>query len=272
MQKLIVTATLLALALYAALLAGLWLWQERLIFLPARLPANHRFDLGPDVHETWVEVPGARLNALHLQLPKPDGVVVYLHGNAGNLQGWFSNPGFWRRANLDLFMIDYRGYGKSSGRVESEAQLHADARAAWDTVAARYTGQRPGQRRIVVGRSLGTGLAAALAAEVRPDLTVLISPYESLQALQREHFAWVPGFVLRYPLRTDHALPRIAGPVLLIHGQDDDLIAPAHSERLQRLRPGTQRLVVAGAGHNDLQDFPAYLEGLLEMLRTMPAR
>jgi alpha-beta hydrolase superfamily lysophospholipase len=80
---------------------------------------------------------------------------------------------FYRAANYDLFMLDYRGYGKSSGRIESEAQLRADVLAAWRTVEAQYAGKR----KVIYGRSLGTALAAGLAAEVQPDLTILVSPY-----------------------------------------------------------------------------------------------
>jgi pimeloyl-ACP methyl ester carboxylesterase len=245
-------------ALYAALVAALWWGQEKLLFHPEPLPAKHRFDVPADVHETWVEVPGARLNALHLQLPHPDGVVFFLHGNAGNLDSWFVNTGFYRRANLDLFMIDYRGYGKSSGHIESQAQLEADVRAAWAQVAPLYAGRK----RVIYGRSLGTGLAATLAAEVQPELTVLVSPYSSMAALAAEHYPWVPGAVLRYPLRTDQALAQVRGPVLLVHGASDTLIAPGHSRRLQAVSPQARLLLVPGAGHGDLHDFPAYLDGL----------
>ena len=94
--------------------------------------------------------------ALHLRLPAPKGVVFFLHGNGGSLESWFINPEFYRRANYDLFMIDYRGYGKSTGQIESEAQLRADVRAAWATVAPQYAGRKV----VFYGRSLGTGLAA----------------------------------------------------------------------------------------------------------------
>ena len=175
-------AALSGLAVYCAVLLGLWWSQESLLFHPQPLPPSHRFDMGADVHETWVDVPGARLNALHLRLPRPDGVVFFLHGNAGNLQGWFGNADFYRRANFDLFMVDYRGFGKSSGRIESQAQLEADVLAAWQHVAAQYAGGR----RVIVGQSLGSGLAAILAAQVQPDLTVLVSPYSSMVAVARQ--------------------------------------------------------------------------------------
>jgi uncharacterized protein len=253
----------LAIALfYAALLALVWWQQERLIFLPSRLPAEHRFDFGADVHEAWVEVPGARLHALHLRNAQPRGVIFFLHGNAGNLDSWFVNADFYRRLNLDVFMLDYRGYGKSSGRIDSQAQLESDVRAAWASIAPRYTGLR----RVVLGRSLGSALASGLAAELQPELTVLVSPYESLAALAAEHYRWVPQALLRYPLRTDEAVARIKSPLLLVHGERDTLIGPMHSERLSGLAPHAERVLIQGAGHNDLQQFPAYLEALAARL------
>jgi uncharacterized protein len=264
-KRLLLRAGLGLAALYAAVLALLWWQQEWLLFRPVRLAPDHAFTLPADVQERWIDVPGARLNALHLQNPKPDGIVFFLHGNGGSLQEWFVNLDFYRRLNLDLFMIDYRGYGKSSGRIGSEAELMADVRMAWQSIAAQYAA--PGQRRVFFGRSLGTGPAAQLATEQQPELTILVSPYFSMQALAAEHYGWVPSPVLRYPLRTDLALPRIQGPVLLVHGSEDRLIPPWHSERLLPLAPGGSRAVVAGAGHNDLQRVPAYTEALAKLLK-----
>jgi uncharacterized protein len=263
--KALLQALVAAGAVYAVVLALVWWLQERLIFLPSALPAEHRFAFGADVHEDWIDVPGARLNALHLRNPAPRGIVFFLHGNAGNLDGWFSNADFYRRLNYDLYMLDYRGYGKSSGRIESQAQLEADVRAAWQRIAARYEGRH----RVIAGRSLGTALAAGLAAELQPELTLLISPYESMAAMAREHYRWVPAALLRYPLRTDEALERVKSPVLLVHGARDEVIEPAHSERLQRIVQHAERVFVPGAGHNDLQQFPAYLDAIAAQLNRL---
>ena len=249
--------------LYGGVIGLLWSQQERLLFRPSTLPADFRFDVPTDVQERWVEVPGARLNALHLRLPKPDGVVFYLHGNAGDLSTWFVNSDYYRQLNLDLYILDYRGFGKSSGHIQSQAQLLADVRAAWQSIAPLYAGKR----RIIAGRSIGTGLAAALAAEVQPELTVLISPYFSLQDLASSIYPWVPGAVLRYPLRTDLWLPRIRRPVLLTHGEQDQVIPIGHSERLLALSPRAALLRVPQAAHNDIQRFPTYLDGLARVLQ-----
>lgn len=253
--RLALAALLLCLLVYAGVLALLWFAQERLLFLPEPLAPDTPLASAPDVHERVVEVPGAQLSVLELRLPDPSGVVFFLHGNAGNLRSWFVNAEFYRRANVDLVMLDYRGYGKSSGRIRSEAQLHADVQAVWETVAPRYRGKRV----VVYGRSLGSGLAAALAARIGPDLTLLVSPYLSMQALAAQHYPWVPAALLRYPLRTDEAIARIRGPVLLLHGEDDAVIPSSHSRALARLHPDARVVLVEGAGHNDLQQFEPYL-------------
>jgi uncharacterized protein len=143
---------LAALAMYAAVLALLWWKQEALLFHPQPLAADQRLATEPDVHEEQVQVPGATLSVLHLRLREPRGVVFYLHGNAGNLAGWFSDAAFYREAGYDLVMPDYRGYGKSTGRIESPGQLRQDVRAVWDSVAPRYAGRRV----VLYGRSPGT--------------------------------------------------------------------------------------------------------------------
>lgn len=272
LMTLATTALLLALAglaLYAGALAWLWMRQEKLLFAPTVLPADQPLAQAGDIHEVAIDVPGARLSALHLRLPQPKGVVFFLHGNAGSLATWFVNPEYYRRVNFDLFMVDYRGYGKSTGRIESEAQLRADVRAAWETVAAQYAGRKV----VIYGRSLGSGLAAGLAADLSasraPDLTVLVSPYRSMAALAAEHYAWVPQALLRYPMRTDSLIGRIRSPLLLIHGERDPLIAPSHSEALKALAPQATVLRVPGAAHNDLQEFDVYLGSFARALLAL---
>lgn len=258
-------ALLLALAA-----AALWWGQERLTFAPQPLPPGFRAEaLGADVTERWVNVPGARLHLLQLQRPAPKALVLYLHGNAGNLASWFVNLDFWRAQEVDLVMPDYRGFGASGGRISSQAELQADMRAVWDAVVPAY--QARGIPVVLMGRSLGTGLAlplaAALPAGQQPQALVLISPYESLQRLAAEHMPWVPGWLLRYPLRSDRALQALAAqprpPALtLLHGSADTLIPPAHAQALARQLPAARLVLVAGAAHNDLQAFAPYLDAV----------
>lgn len=250
---------------YAAAV-GLIAWkQEALLFHPEPLAPDAALSNEPDVHERKVPVDGAELSVLELRLPAPRGVVFFLHGNGSNLRNWFVNTDFYRRAGFDLVMLDYRGYGKSTGRIASEAQLHADVTRVWAEVAPRYVGKKV----VVYGRSLGTGLAAHLAAQIRPDLTMLVSPYLSMASLAAEHYPWVPQAVLRYPLRTDDVASRLDTPVVLIHGEQDTLIPISHSQRLQRITPRSRLITIPGAGHGDLQDFEPYRAAVREALARL---
>lgn len=245
-------------------LASIYWRQESLLFDPVPLPADHVFSQ-PDVREVRIEVDGASLSALHLKLPNPQGVVFFLHGNSGNLATWFTNAAFYRNANYDLFMIDYRGYGKSSGRIESQAQLRADVRQAWDWLAPQYAGKT----RVIYGRSLGTALAAGLSADVPADLTVLVSPYCSMSDLMRANYPLLPTLLLRYPLPTCEYAARLHGPLLLVHGEADRVIPIAHSEKILALAPQAQLLRIPGAGHNDVHQFAVYIETLTRRLRAL---
>jgi uncharacterized protein len=254
--------------LYLVLVGWAWWQQERMLFFPTPLPAGHRLAVEPDVHEVAVPVEGgAQLSVLHLRLASPRGVVVFLPGNAGNLASWFPETLPYRAAGLDLVMPDYRGYGKSTGRITSEAQLHADVRAVWAHVAQRYEGLPL----VVYGRSLGSALAARLAADLAeagrpPAATVLVSPFTRAADVLDEAYPWIPAFALRYPLDTTAALERIPAPVLLLHGSRDEVIPVAHSRRLADRHSQARLVVVDGAGHQDIHRHAAYQEAMAQIL------
>jgi len=250
-------------AVYTAAIGYLWLRQERLLFEPTPLPPDEPLVDDPDVHEHWIDVPGARLSVAQLRRPDPRGVVFFLHGNSGNLRDCLVDLDAFRQVNFDVVMCDYRGYGKSSGCIVSEEQLRSDVRTVWAQFAAQYQGKRV----VIAGQSLGTALAAGLGAELcaaghGPDLTLLVSPYSSMRALADELYPWVPHQVLRYPLHTAEHAARLSGPLMLIHGDKDELIGIHHSHALRTAAPAAQLLCVEGAGHSDMHKFPSFREAL----------
>ncbi|MEP6943835.1 MAG: alpha/beta fold hydrolase [Betaproteobacteria bacterium] len=253
---------------YSSFLGYLYFQQERLIFPGRALAPDFAFHFDQRFEDVRIAVPGATLHALHFMQEHPRGLVFFLHGNAGNLQSWTTGLDFYRRVNYDLFMLDYRGYGKSTGAIQSEEQLNADVRAAWDTIAPRYRGKPI----VVYGRSLGTGLAVKLAAEINPQLLVLVSPYSSLAAAAKEAYPIAPEWLLKYPLRTDQIIGTVKSPIMIVHGDQDRRIAVAHADRLARLtRSPTEMVVIEGAGHNDIQRFPAYADALASRLGSLRA-
>ena len=258
-------------AIYAGAVGWLYFWQERLLFEPDKLPLDEPLCQEADTREFFIEVPGARLSVAQLALPNPRGVFFFLHGNSGNLKKWFVELEAFRQANFDVVMFDYRGFGKSSGTIESEEQLRADVAAVWAHLAPSYVGKRV----VISGQSLGTGLAAGLSAQLSaggcvPDLTLLVSPYSSMRVLAAEVYPWVPSRVLRYPLHTLEHAAKLLGPVMLIHGDRDELIPIRHSEDLcTALGKGKctpELLRVTGAGHSDVHQFPTVRKALLSAL------
>jgi pimeloyl-ACP methyl ester carboxylesterase len=259
----------LAALAYAGLLGALYFNQERLIFPATTLPADYRFRFDQPFEEIAVPVQGGTLDALLFRQPDPKGLVFYLHGNGGDLRTWTTGLTFYQRINFDLFIVDYRGYGKSTGSIASEAQLHADVRRAWDAIAPRYRNLPI----VVFGRSLGTGLAARLAADVDPALLVLVTPFTSLASAATRRYPYAPQFLVKYPLRTDAVIGSVRSPILLIAGTQDPLTPLSDSESLRSLvRSPVELLVIAGAGHDDIHKFPSYIDGLAARLASIGAR
>jgi pimeloyl-ACP methyl ester carboxylesterase len=259
-----------AATVYTAAIGWLWLRQEKLLFEPTPLPPDTKLSDDPDVHERWIEVPGARLSAVQFRRPQPRGVVFFLHGNSGNLLDCLADLDVFREVDFDVVMFDYRGYGKSSGRIESEEQLRADVRAVWDAYAAQYEGKRI----VIAGQSLGTALAAGLGAQLcaegrAPALTLLVSPYSSMRALGEELYPWVPGRVLRYPLHTTEHATRLGSPLILIHGDKDELIGIHHSHALASAVPAARLHCLEGAGHGDVHKHPSFRSALSGALAAL---
>ncbi|WP_298923375.1 alpha/beta fold hydrolase [uncultured Ramlibacter sp.] len=266
----LVSVLLALVAIYGAAISWLYFRQERLLFEPEQLAQDQVLCADADVRELFVDVPGARLSVAQLQLPRARGVMFFLHGNSGNLQKWLVGLDTFRELNYDVVMFDYRGFGKSSGRIESEAQLHADVQAVWAQFAPQYEGRRV----VVAGQSLGTGLAAGLSAEMcsagrAPDLTIMVSAYSSMQALGAELYPWVPSRVLRYPLATLDRACRLTGKLMLIHGDKDELIGFHHSQALHRAMPLAQLHCVEGAGHSDVHQFPSFRQAMHSALAAL---
>jgi len=257
---------ILALVVWGLAIAVIWSLQEKLLFHPEPLDPKFKFEL-PYTSEVYIDVPDAKLHALYLRQPaaQSKGIVLFLHGNAGNVETWFTHADFWLTTGYDVLMPDYRGFGKSTGKIESEAQLNDDVLRAWDYVAHNYKDKK----KVFYGRSLGTGLAAKLATQTPADLVVLVSPYASMTAIAQEYYPWVPDFILRYPLATDQLLPQLNTKILLLHGTNDKLISSEHSKRLVKLNPHARLVEIEGADHGDIHHFDAYTNTLKQTLSSL---
>ena len=253
--------------LYLLLVLLMYLYQEKLIFPATKLPATHTFSFDQPFTEHFINVNGGELNALHFHSngghsnnghqENPKGLVFFLHGNAGNLDTWTTKVKFYEENNLDLFIVDYRGYGKSTGSISSVEQLHSDVRAAWDFIAPQY--QEKNIPITIYGRSLGSGLATKLATEVPHQQLILVSPFSSMKSMVKQHYPYVPSSLLRYPLPTKEIIDQVPSKVSFIVGDQDFYIPLVHSEILQKLtKEPSEIYTVNGADHGDVHEFDQY--------------
>lgn len=267
-KKTMTTAIVAVLALCILGCSMMYFNQENMIFFPEALLPDFKYNFPAPFEEVNLPVAGATINALYFRTERPRGVVVYFHGNAGSLREWGEIATDFTAKGYDIFIPDYRGFGKSTGRIENETMLHGDAAAVYAHVLKTFAEDRI----TLYGRSIGTGIAVKLAKTNRPRMVILESPYVSFLDLAAHHYPLIPrpllGLLLRYPLRTDLWIPEVACTVYLIHGTQDEIIPYDSSERLLKLIKADGRLIaIPGGMHNNLADFPLYHERLANILK-----
>lgn len=249
---------------YCLLCVLLYFIQEKLIFFPEKLPANYKYSFGRHFEELQFTVTdGAKLHGLLFKADSSKGLIFYLHGNAGSLASWGAIAKTYTDLHYDLFMLDYRGYGKSAGNISSESQFYEDVQTVYTDLLKQYD-----ERSIVVlGYSIGTGAAAKLAVANQPRLLILQAPYFSLAELAKHHFRVLPSFVLKYKFTTNVFLPACKMPVVIFHGNEDEVIYYGSSLKLKALfKPADTLITLIGQGHNGMSENPDYVSQLAKIL------
>lgn len=241
----------LALA-YGGLAALLFLAQDKLAYYPQigreiqATPTDHGLGYEPF---TLATPDGETLDAWFVPAQPSRGVVLFLHGNAGNLSHRIDSIAMFHRLGYSVLIFDYRGYGRSSGKP-SEAGLYQDAQTAWDHLA-RTRGIAPG-RIVLFGESLGGALAARLAARETPGALVLASSFTSAPQLAADLYPWLPvKWLLRLRYDTLAALSQVRCPVLVAHSPDDEIVPFRHGQALFDAAPQPKVLLTLAGGHND---------------------
>ncbi|MBO2010378.1 alpha/beta hydrolase [Hymenobacter negativus] len=263
MKVALIIAAVLA-SLYVLICAVLYFKQERLLFAPTRLPANYQFHFPGQFEERWTTAAdGTRLHGLLFRAPNSKGLLFYLHGNGGALDSWGDVAATYTALRYDVFLLDYRGYGKSGSYISNQAQMLNDVDAAYRQLLAEY----PESQTVILGYSLGTGPATWLAARHQPRLLILQAPYYSMRDMAKQLYPFVPGFVLRYPMPTNEFIGQVKAPIVLFHGYRDEVITHTSTLRLKALlKPSDQLIILPGAGHNGMTDNLQYRQELARLL------
>jgi uncharacterized protein len=264
-KKILYRTLKLLVGFYVILCTVLYFFQERLIFLPEKLDQDYRFSFDQPFEEINIKTGDDNfLNGLLFKSDSAKGLVFYLHGNAGSLRTWAAVHKRYTELNYDVFILDYPGYGKSTGFIKSEEQLLMSIQACYDSIKKRY-----GENRItILGYSIGTGPAAYLASVSHPRMLILQAPYYNLTDMMRRRFPVIPTFLLKYKFQTNEYLKKCEMPVVVVHGSQDEVIDYGSSLKLStEMKRGDTLITLNGQGHNGITDNADYMAAIEAILR-----
>jgi len=243
----------------------IYFFQEKLIFKPEKLKQDFQFKYDIPFREYFFDIqPGVRINGLHFFRENPKGLILYFHGNTRSIKGWAKYAKDFYRYDYDVVLLDYRGFGKSTGR-RSEKEMLNDMQFIYNQLKEKYLEDHL----IVYGRSWGSGFATKLASDNKPRYLILDSPYFNFTSVIERFLPVLPvRIVLRYKLRTDKWILKVQCHTYIIHGTKDRLIPIRHSESLQKLNPQKITLIrIYGGRHNNLPSFDEYHNFVRDILK-----
>lgn len=243
------------LSIYVCLCILIYFFQDKLIFYPEKLPRDYKYQLAGEFEEINFKIPdGAVINAIKMKAQNTKGVIFYSHGNAGNLAGWADVGTTFVKRGYDFLIYDYRGYGKSTGRI-TEKNLYNDAQFIYDKLKKEYSENKI----IIYGRSLGTGVSSYLGMNNSPKLLILETPYYNFVSLAKTYYPIFPTFILKYKFEVSEHLRKIKCPISIIHGTDDEVVPYSSGLKLKSLlKDGDRFITVIGGHHNDLSAYKEY--------------
>lgn len=256
-MKLLVVVLIVSAALYLAACCLLYFMQQRLLYFPTSesSPPGYsaeRIPSGPAVLKVWSIRPGMRK------------AVLYFGGNGEDVAGNLPQFDRWF-ADRAVYLMNYRGYGGSTG-VPAEAALIADAQSVYDLIAPRHS------QVAVIGRSLGSGVATALAISRPVERTILITPFDSIANVAADLYRWAPvRWLIKDPYDSARRITAIRSPVLVLIASRDEVIPRARSDALAEAIPVQLRHVevIEGATHNDIGEYPQYEVALRRFLTAV---
>jgi len=266
-QRRIVSILAWVAGLYGALALAAFLGQRAVMY-----PAPHRSSTEPGFRDAdLVRIPTAEgdVFALYAKAPAGAPTLVYFHGNGEDLHDM---PGLVREfsaAGVGVYAIEYPGYGPMSDRAPTEAAVYAAASAALEHLQKRLS--VPVSQTVLVGHSLGSGVAAEMARRGAGARMVLISPYTSMVDMARLIAPFLPARLLvRDRYDTEAKAKELGLPAMVIHGSEDEVIPVAMGKRVAELLPEATLRIVPGARHNDL--FAAAPEMIEQIARFAAGR
>ena len=242
-----------------------YFFQEKFIFRNGhRLRKNFSFHFSNPFDEVFLTtIDQQEINAVHLRLPAPKGVVLFFHGNKGNLTKWGERVNYFLADKYEVFVIDYRGYGKSTGDF-NEDRMYEDALLAYSHLKKSFSEDKI----VVYGFSLGGTFATKVAALNSPKELILEAPFYNLKKAVRFVFPFAPTFLLKFKFNTNNAIPLVSSPITIFHGTLDKTTSCEDAKALLRLNTSLKNefIPILEGTHHNISAFPRYKQKLTTLL------
>ena len=243
---------------------GLYIFQEKIIFLPEPLDQDFEYQFESSFDELNFEMEdGAVINGLHSKMETAKGIIVYFHGNADNLSRWGLVVEPFLEYGYEVLVVDYRGYGKSTGKRTKKSMItDAEQVYAWAT-------EKWSQDEIILyGRSLGSSFASYLAGKYSPKQVILEAPFHSIGDMARR-LAWMypTKGILRYNFNNEQSLRAAKCPITIIHGTDDGIVPLSSGKKLHEAIKSSKLIEIEKGEHNDLARFEEYWAEINRLLK-----
>lgn len=246
----------------------IYLQQEKLLLLGKKIKPQWKPVIDYKYEEIYFPLKiGKKIISLHGVVYKAKheskGLIIYYHGNKGNMDTVAFNGLTYLSNDFDLAMLDYRGYGKSEGAIGTPEELLNDATFFYDEILKIYPYKKENKKIIIVGKSLGTGLATHVASIRQADMLMLVTPYDKLYKVAGNKYTWLPTkFLFKYLIPSIDWLTKVKAPIRIIHGTRDEVIYPERAEnyykKAKELGKNVSITWLTGALHDNLENYVEY--------------
>jgi len=242
----------------------LYFVQDLILFHPKPLARNYQFKFEQSFEETDIQYGKYNLSLVKFRSQKKrNGIVLFYHGNMENVEHYKKYPQIFLGNNYDVWMIDYPGFGKTTGK-RSESIMDDQAMLMYDMALQ----QSSADSIVIYGKSIGTGVAAFVASKKKCRRLILETPYYSIRSLARHYLPVYPvSWMVKYSFSINGYLKDVKSPITIFHGTRDEVIPYSHSMRLKSENKKIELISIENGKHNDLTNFNLYhttLDGLLQ--------
>jgi len=269
-------ASALGISAYLAFCAMIYFMQPGMIFYP-NMPDRKLVTTPANIGLEYYDVDLTTKDNIKLhgwfiagsKTHKPKHTLLFFHGNAGNISHRLDSIKLFHQLGLNVFIIDYRGYGQSAGKISEKGMYH-DAEAAWLYLTEQQN-IKP-ENIIIFGRSLGGAIAAWLASQHTPAALIIESSFSSVESMGKRFYPFLPvKLISRFHFNTEEYTREVQCPVLITHSRNDEIIPYEESQKIYNSATEPKQFLHMQGGHNDgfLVSGQNYIQGLQSFISDL---